>query len=399
MYRSKATTFFIHSVGWLLFLMFPILFMNQEQGNSNSAMLLLSPYYWLFCLTYIILFYLNAWYLVPGFVFKKKILAYSAIVLMLFGFVFYLQPFDNLLKNSGKSTAKNNNIQILSAPPPGYQDMAINPGVDTFMPPGASKLKFGPLPHQDMRMQDPNLKPAHSFFLLHQSDNVDMVSLFIYILIIGLSTATSTVQRWQTSEQKVVRAEAEKANAELSFLKAQINPHFLFNTLNNIYTMSVTQHEHTSDSIMMLSNIMRYVTDDVTEDFVLLQHEINCIQDYISLQKLRLGSKTKLCFEVEGLIENQKIAPLIIMTFVENVFKYGISKHKESMINIKLKVEGDCISFFCQNTLLEHQPTVARTGIGIANTRQRLELLYPKKYLLEIDSNNQLFTVKLRLNC
>ncbi|RYE31038.1 MAG: hypothetical protein EOP42_11220 [Sphingobacteriaceae bacterium] len=398
MRRFKATTLFIHAVGWLLFLMFPILFMNREQ-NSNSAVLLLSPYYWLFCLTYIILFYLNAWYLVPGFVFKKKILAYSLIVLVLFGCVFYLQPFDNLLKNNGKDRDKTSNIQILSAPPPGYQDMNINAGLDTFTPPGATKLKFGPLPHQDMRMQDPNLKPAHSFFLLHQSANVDMVSLFIYIMIIGLSTATSTVQRWQTTEQQVVKAEAEKANAELSFLKAQINPHFLFNTLNNIYTMSVTQHEHTSDSIMMLSNIMRYVTDDVTEDFVLLQHEINCIQDYISLQKLRLGSKTQLNFEVEGLIGNQKIAPLIIMTFVENVFKYGISKHHSSVINIKVKVLGECISLFCQNTLLDHQPNITRTGIGITNTRQRLELLYPKKYQLEIDSNNQLFTVQLRLNC
>ncbi|RYE17217.1 MAG: hypothetical protein EOP42_32650 [Sphingobacteriaceae bacterium] len=150
---------------------------------------------------------------------------------------------------------------------------------------------------------------------------------------------------------------------------------------------------------MMLSNIMRYVTDDVMEDFVLLQHEISCIQDYISLQKLRLGHKTKLNFEVEGVIENQKIAPLIIMTFVENVFKYGISKHHSSVINLKITVAGDCISFFCQNTLLDHQPNLSRTGIGIANTRQRLQLLYPKKHMLEIDNSNQLFTVKLRLNC
>jgi len=397
MYRSKATTIFIHTVGWLLFLMFPVLFMHREQSN-NGPMLLLSPYYWLFCLTYIILFYLNALYLVPSFVFKKRFLAYSFLVLVLFGFVYYLQPFDNLLSHNEKAGSKLNRIQVLSSPPPGYQYSVPNPAADTFTPPGTNKLMFGPLPHQDMRMQDPNLQSAHRFFLLPPHD-IDMVSLFIYIMIIGLSTATSTVQRWQTIEQKVVRAEADKANAELSFLKAQINPHFLFNTLNNIYTMSVTQHEHTSDSIMMLSNIMRYVTDEVTEDFVPLRNEIDCIQDYISLQKLRLGSKTKLTFEVKGEIKNQKIAPLILMTFVENVFKYGISKHTASVIRMELAVERNCVSFFCQNSLFEHKAETGRTGIGIANTKQRLELLYPQKHKLEISNNNNLFTVKLNLDC
>ena len=364
-------------------------------------MLLLSPYYWLFCLTYIVLFYLNAWFLVPNLVFKQRFLIYSLIVLLLLGFVYYLQPFDNLLENSNPNKSTTPKIQVLPGPPPGYQEVqpAVTSDVDTFTPAAKNKLPFGPLPHQDMRMQDPSLKPSHSFFLLHQSDNVDMVSLFLYIMIIGLSTATSTVQRWQTTEQQVVKAEAEKANAELSFLKAQINPHFLFNTLNNIYTMSVTQNEHTSESIMMLSNIMRYVTDEVTEDFVPLRNEIDCIQDYISLQKLRLGRKTKFCFEVTGTITNQKIVPLIIMTFIENVFKYGISKHHESRISIKINVEDNCISFFCQNTLLDHKPETSRTGIGIANTRQRLELLYPQRHVLEIDRANQLFTVKLKLNC
>jgi two-component system LytT family sensor kinase len=146
-------------------------------------------------------------------------------------------------------------------------------------------------------MQDPSLKkPSNRIIFIHQSGNIDMVGLFIFIIVMGLGIAISTVQKWQLTEQMVIRAEAEKAHAELSFLKAQINPHFLFNTLNNIYALSVTDSKHTSESIMKLSNIMRYVTDEVTEDFVLLQSEIDCINDYIDLQKLRLSKKTALRF-------------------------------------------------------------------------------------------------------
>lgn len=100
-------------------------------------------------------------------------------------------------------------------------------------------MPFGPLPNENLRMQDPNLKKPNGILDLHQPMNIDVISLFIFFMIMGLSIATSTVQRWQTAESKVVKAEAEKATAELSFLKAQINPHFLFNTLNNTYTQSV----------------------------------------------------------------------------------------------------------------------------------------------------------------
>src|SRR6201999_506982 len=103
---------------------------------------------------------------------------------------------------------------------------------------------------------------------------------------------------------------------------------FLFNTLNNIYTLAVIQDEHAPDSILKLSNIMRYVTDDTREDFVPLQSEVDCINDYIELQKLRLGTKTQVDFKITGDIESKQIAPLILMTFIENVFKYGISKHE-----------------------------------------------------------------------
>lgn len=332
-----------------------------------------------------VLFYLNAWYLVPRFVFKKRYIYYGIIVLALLICVYFLRPFDNLLGHNLRQGVKPK--------PTVTADAAILQ--DTLAPDGKN-LPFGPLPHQDMRMQDPRFKPAAA----HPSLNIDMVGLFLFIMIMGLSIAVSTVQKWQLTEQKMIKAEAEKAQAELSFLKAQINPHFLFNTLNNIYALSVTDSKHTSESIMKLSNIMRYVTDEVTENQVSLQSEVGCINDYIDLQRLRLGKKTKLTFDVSGNIGHKKIAPLVLMTFIENVFKYGISKHEAAEINIRLEGGEDNIVFFCQNTIFENGTPANRAGgIGIANTRQRLEHIYPGKHTLDISTQNNLFIVNLIINC
>jgi len=385
MRHSKLTGFIIHLAGWLMFLGFPLLFMNRTQDSVSSTYFVISsPYYWLFCLTYIFMFYLNAWYLVPQFVFRKKYFIYGIIVLLLSGSVYYLQPFDNLLRHNLREGPKAKSIGMQSSDSIG---------------PNTKNLPFGPLPHQDLRMQDPKPKTSNGIVIIHQAGNIDMVGLFIFIVIIGLSIAVSTVQKWQLTEQRMVKAEAEKATAELSFLKAQINPHFLFNTLNNIYALSVTGSEHTSASIMKLSNIMRYVTDEVEEDYVSLQHEWDCINDYIDLQRLRLGKKTKLNFELEGKIGYQRIAPLILMTFIENVFKYGISKHEATEITIKLIVEPNKLIFFSQNSIVENGSKQNRTGIGIKNTRQRLNHIYPGKHRLDIDTNNNLFTVHLEIDC
>jgi two-component system LytT family sensor kinase len=396
MIRSKATTFFIHAAGWLVFLGFPLLFMNRTQQSSASTYtVLFSPYYWLFCLTYIFMFYLNAWYLVPKFVFSKRYIWYGLIVLMLSGCVYFLQPFDNLLGHNLIKGNKPATTAVVNPQPIGPQ---ITPtGIDSLAP-GAQNMPFGPLPHEDLRMQDPSLKPTNRIIFIHQSGNIDMVGLFIFIIVMGLSIAIATVQKWQLTEQMVTRAEAEKAHAELSFLKAQINPHFLFNTLNNIYALSVTNSEHTSESIMKLSNIMRYVTDEVTEDFVLLQNEIDCINDYIDLQRLRLGKKTTLDFEVSGKVTNQKIPPLVLMTFIENVFKYGVSKHQPSVINICLRVNGGQMLFICKNTIFEQRPAAGRKGIGIANNRQRLQHIYPDKHRLDISAADGNFIVELEIN-
>ena len=238
--------------------------------------------------------------------------------------------------------------------------------------------------------------PYGGHFAYHRP--FDVISFFIFLMIIALSSAMRIMQQWQMTEQRATQAEADKVSAELSFLKAQINPHFLFNTLNNIYTLAVMKDDNAPDSILKLSNIMRYVTNDATQDFVPLVHEIDCINDYIELQRLRLGEKTQLELEISGAIEDKKIPPLILMTFIENVFKYGVSKHHQSAIVIKLKGDDTGISFFCQNRIFPEKEEKRREGIGLRNTQKRLAHLYPGKYILDINTDNHLYTVKLILH-
>ncbi|RZJ68596.1 MAG: sensor histidine kinase, partial [Flavobacterium sp.] len=153
------------------------------------------------------------------------------------------------------------------------------------------------------------------------------------------------------------------------------------------------------ESIMRLSNIMRYVTDDAVQDFVLLKDEINCIRDYIELQRLRLGADAEINFKVTGQPGQKKIGPIILMTFIENAFKYGVTKKEKTVISISLIIEEDNVHFLCENKIYPNTTKLERAGVGIDNTQRRLKHLYPNKFELNINQNNELFSVRLSLDC
>lgn len=372
MLRVKTYLIIVHIAGWLLFMAFPLLFLNGRQGSGNVFKLLQSPYYWLFCFTYIFLFYINSYLFIPKLFLKKQYFKYALINIILYTGVYFLRPYDKLLTHNEQYN------YAPSGPPPPMKGERMLP------PPG-----YGGRP--------PRLGPAPGDRRLERHVPFDTISLFIFIMILALSAATKTIQQWKLTEQRATQAEADKASAELSFLKAQINPHFLFNTLNNIYTLAVMKDDNAPDSIMKLSNIMRYVTDDANEDFVSLQSEVDCINDYIELQRLRLGEKTAIDIDISGNIGLKKIAPLILMTFIENVFKYGVSKHERSAIVIKIQATETEIAFFCENRIFQDVNESNRTGIGLKNTRKRLEHLYAGRHSLTITSQNNFYTVNLTL--
>ncbi len=382
--RIKTPVIIIHLAGWLLFFSLPLLFVYGLPGNSKLLSNLLAANSLLFYTCYIVLFYLNTGLLIPKLYLQKRYLAYGAVLAVLLVVVCLLRPFDRLIARSFRPHEFSHEAGRFPGP-----SNLTGPGD----PPGPGTYLHGPAgsaSHVEKRPMDgpPMDKPDR---------RIDVVSIFLFLMLMALGIAIKISEQLRKTEQRVVQAEADKANAELSFLKAQINPHFLFNTLNNIYSLAVTGSEHTADSIMKLSNIMRYVTDDISEDYTSLQSEIDCISDYIDLQRLRLGKNGQIDFRLSGPMENRKIAPLILMPFVENVFKYGISKQEPSPVDIRVSSEQQTISFYCSNRIFPDRKTLERTGIGLSNTRQRLEYLYPDKYFLNISTDNELYTVRLTL--
>jgi LytS/YehU family sensor histidine kinase len=307
------------------------------------------------------IFYLNAYYLFPKFYVKKKYVIYTFSVFLLLIAVMTLKPFDKMMQE-GKQ-----------------DDRPMPPRPMTEVPMTEMKMDHRPSPPRDRPFK------------------FDILSFFIFAMVMGMGTALSSIKELQLTEKRAILAEADRANAELSFLKAQINPHFLYNTLNNIYTLCVTGSENAADSIMKLSNIMRYVTDEAEANYVSLQGELDCIRDFIDLQKLRLGKKVSLAYNVTGDSSGHLISPLILMTFIENVFKYGLSNHVEAPIGISIDVFEDKIVFKSENRIFENMQKNDRLGVGIKNTKQRLEHLYPDKHQLNIDDKDGVFKVNLVL--
>ncbi|WP_161597107.1 sensor histidine kinase [Dyadobacter flavalbus] len=362
MFQTKKLWIF-HLLGWLLFISLPLTILSRERDPELEFTLLSSGYFWLFFLIYFLLFYLNLWILIPQFFLKQKHILYTGFFFIGITAVFFSQPFENLIFQRFHHQQQIPQTNRFPEPPP------VN-----FHP------EFPPPPSPE------RTAPA-----------VDFVSLVLFFIVWIVSMAIKISEQWRLSEKKVIMSEADKAQAELSFFKAQINPHFLFNTLNNIYSLAVSQSEHTAPSILKLSGMMRYITEEATENDVPLEDEITCLENYIDLQKLRMNAKTSVEFTFTGNGHQTRIAPLILMTFVENAFKYGISNHHESTIVIRVEQTPRTVSLFCRNTIFDLNKENNRIGVGIANTRKRLDFLYPQRHELHIENDGKVFTVNLKL--
>lgn len=190
---------------------------------------------------------------------------------------------------------------------------------------------------------------------------------------------------WFTQENKIERLQGEKSETELNLLKQQINPHFFFNTLNNVYAMSLTKDEHTSEGILQLSDLMRYVIYKGQEESVAIADEVKYIEDFLELQKLRLHKNLDLRFEKNLKNEGASITPLLFIILVENAFKHGIEdSEKESYLHLYLEQDKNRLMFSCENSV-DGSKVKRKPGLGLNNLRRRLELLYPGQHSLKIE--------------
>ena len=220
-------------------------------------------------------------------------------------------------------------------------------------------------------------------------------------LILLVSFAYRLIKDWLTHERIASKLRSEKVAMELAFLKSQVDPHFLFNTLNNLYALALEEKaQRTADGVAKMGTLMRYSLHDSQTEQIYLYKEIDYIEKYIELQKLRIVEGPHVDIRADLLvssIQNEKIAPMILLPFVENAFKYGISTVQGMYIAIELKLENGILKLSVKNTIHEKK-SEGGGGIGLSNVRNRLRLIYPQRHSLTCTKNNGIYHVDLQLD-
>jgi LytS/YehU family sensor histidine kinase len=216
------------------------------------------------------------------------------------------------------------------------------------------------------------------------------------IFYLFLSSALKFAVDWFLNERVQRDLENQRLTAELAFLKSQINPHFLFNSLNSIYSLAYQKSDTTPEAILKLSEIMRYMLYESNDNKVDLAKELQYLQNYIDLQKIRFGNKAFVDFKITGEVGNQKIVPLLLIAFIENAFKHGVANDPSSPICLRINLDGTHLHFFMENK--KHMMNRDNEGgIGLNNVKRRLDLLYSGKYKLTIQDEPTLYTCELSL--
>ncbi|AEI49108.1 sensor histidine kinase [Runella slithyformis] len=358
----------IHVLCCAAFLALPYLF--APNGFAQIAEIVHNPHERTNLLAYLFMlgfFYLNYYVLIPRLYFPQKYLLYTLGMIACFGVILLFlvaidrrDVFSFRSEPSGLPQAFNRTHR----PPPNFdkpRSEALPPA-----PPGLRE------------------KPPFGFELSH--------ALFLFLVGVFVSLSLRINERLR-------RTEREKLNTELSFLKARINPHFLFNTLNTIYSLAIEQSSKTADAVVKLSALMRYVTQETDTDAVPLAGELTYIENYVALQKFRLDDTVIVDFSVKGHPNEQQIAPLILISFIENVFKYGVNPQETSVVQIQLSIAENRLHLRTFNKKVRvFYDEESTGGIGIENTKMRLRLMYPSQHLLTITDTPESFTVDLTLD-
>lgn len=235
-------------------------------------------------------------------------------------------------------------------------------------------------------------------------DSIDWSSRFVVTLIALTALALLTsggklLVEYLRKMMKFKEIENKQLKDELTLLKEQIQPHFLFNTLNNLYGLiTQDQNQKAAEITLKLSDLMRYLLESSKTDKVSLKQEIQFLEDYLSLEKIRLSKNTDIRFEVSGIVSDVLIAPLLFIPLVENAFKHGLKTNKSgSFAHFSLSVQGKDLFFEAKNSLGKSLENSPESGTGIANLRKRLQLIYPNNHLLDIQKSNDEYKVVLHI--
>lgn len=338
--KAKRLTIAIHILVWLLLLVIPYISTDQVFNSLDPAS---DIKYLLLCFAIssvlLITFYFNYFFLIPKFLFVKKGWLYFLVLLLMIAVVFFLLGVIFIFSDF--------NTEALAQ---------ASPAIEKIIP-----------------------------VII-----INAVSLWL------LAIVSSIV--W-TFYNRLKQTENERLSAQIASLKSQINPHFLFNTLNNIYATAIDTSPKAADMVDKLAEMMRYTMRDTRQDFVLLEDEINYISNYIELQRLRLDRSVKLEYYTLEDIPALQIAPMLLIPFVENAFKHGVNSEQKSHIKIEITINKKELQLSVANNKVSVQQNISeRSGLGIENTKHRLNLIYPSKHLLVINDTEKQFLVSLYIN-
>lgn len=350
---DKWIKYSLHTIAWIIVIIIP-LYLNNAFGGGNQHRMY---EFYLHTISAGVIFYLGYLWLVPKFFLQDKIFTY---IIILIGLIIATHFITNVIEES----------------------YLFDPIQDGKFREAMKKITG----------KDENFRPpmkAFGFF------NHFLSSLLLSGFAIGLGV----MEKLKLNEKKQKELEKEKLNSELAFLKNQISPHFFFNTLNNIYSLIGIDGTTAQESVLKLSKLMRYLLYESEHGETMISKEIDFMNNYIDLMKLRLSPRVELKIDFPKEFSDFSIPPLLFVPFIENAFKHGVTFRDRSFINIAMKIENDQISFSAENSIGKSSQTgdLQHSGIGLENVRKRLSLLFPGNHELKIEQYETIFRVDLAI--
>ena len=368
---KKTQLIAIHFLGCLAFLLLPIIAYPNFDEFNNPFLDERFPRVMYKQILLLLFFYVNYYYFLPYFYFKKQYIKLFVVVMLVLSFILVL----------------------------GNTIGSVSPNINEH-PPRNETIKF-----EESNNRTPQINDQHSrndFSNRHEQDpkkrpngvqlNRTEYTIIQFCFIFIISIFFKNTKRLQDLNE-------EKIRTELSYLKAQINPHFLFNTLNSLYALTLQKSDKAPNAVLKLSGLMRYVVTESAQEFVNLEKEINYLNDYIALQKLRMDEKTKFSYEIHGNVLGKIITPLILIPFVENAFKYGVNPEENGEIKINIEIENNNLILCVSNKIVIKSTTddSLKSEKGIASCLKRLNFIYANKHSLELNNNGDFYTVLLKI--
>lgn len=236
------------------------------------------------------------------------------------------------------------------------------------------------------------------YYLVGLYTPIEVLGFTIFFLLI--STSLEMSRNWfegLRAKSRISELETEKFAAELKALRAQVNPHFLFNSLNTIYSEALDKSDKAPKLILKLSDMLRYAVDNQKHELVLMKDEIEHLKNFVELHKERLNEPSKIQFVIEGNEDSKKIAPMLLINFVENCFKHADLTTDDSFISIHISIQNHALTMSCKNTFYPDQKTTKAGGSGLENAKKRLSLLYPERHELQISTSGDVYQLILNL--